>query len=126
MVFDIKEFEDFAEDLKDPSFDAGYVHIEPTYDVLDASGTATRSTRRGSVAAGERFIKATYEAIRNSPVWEKSLLIITWDEHGGFYDHVIPPRPKEPESVDAGTALRSTSSDRGFRQWSCLRSSLAT
>jgi phospholipase C len=31
------------------------------------------------------------EAIRNSPVWDTSLLIITYDEHGGFYDSVAPP-----------------------------------
>src|SRR5262245_56179973 len=35
VASDIREFEDLAEDLKDPSFDAGYVHIEPSYDVLD-------------------------------------------------------------------------------------------
>ncbi|MDB5875795.1 MAG: phosphoesterase, partial [Ramlibacter sp.] len=39
---------------------------------------------------GERVIKETYEAIRNSPHWESSMLIITYDEHGGFYDHVAP------------------------------------
>jgi phospholipase C len=85
-----REFEDFARDLQDPSFDAGYIHIEPSYDALDDFEDGNSQHPNGSVAAGERFIKATYEAIRNSPVWEKSLLIITWDEHGGFYDHVIP------------------------------------
>jgi phospholipase C len=29
--------------------------------------------------------------VRASPNWEKTLLIITYDEHGGFYDHVPPP-----------------------------------
>ena len=93
VLFDIREFEDFAEDLKDPSFDAGYVHIEPDYDALFGfgGGNSQHPSGRGSVAAGERLIKAVYEVIRNSPVWEKSLLIITWDEHGGFYDHVVPP-----------------------------------
>lgn len=42
------------------------------------------------VTAGERLIKDTYEAIRNSKLWETSMLIVTWDEHGGFYDHVRP------------------------------------
>ena len=41
--------------------------------------------------AGEKLIKDVYEAIRNSPLWEKSMLLITYDEHGGFYDHVKPP-----------------------------------
>ena len=39
-----------------------------------------------------RFINIThYEAIHNSPHWESSLLIINYDEHGGFYDHAVPP-----------------------------------
>jgi phospholipase C len=45
------------------------------------------------VYGGEGLIKAMYEAIRNSPVWDTSLLIITYDEHGGFYDSVPPPPP---------------------------------
>ena len=93
---DIREFEDFKKDLKDPSFDAGFVHIEPSYDALDHFEDGNSQHPNGSVAAGERFIKDTYEAIRSSPeVWDKSLLIITWDEHGGFYDHV-PPGPAKP------------------------------
>jgi phospholipase C len=93
VLRDITDFEDFTEDLKDPSFDAGYVHIEPKYDAIFGfgDGNSQHPDGRGSVAAGERLIKAVYEAIRSSPVWEESLLIITWDEHGGFYDHVIPP-----------------------------------
>ena len=91
-----RDFEDFKEDLKDPHFDAGYVHIEPAYGVLPfTEGNSQHPNYPGGVAAGERFIKATYEAIRNSPVWKDSLLIITWDEHGGFYDHVTPgPAPR--------------------------------
>ena len=41
---------------------------------------------------GQIFIKGVYDALRsNADVWRKTLLIITYDEHGGFYDHVIPP-----------------------------------
>lgn len=40
---------------------------------------------------GELLIKQVYNAVRNSPQWNTTLLIITFDEHGGFYDHVPPP-----------------------------------
>jgi phospholipase C len=41
---------------------------------------------------GQIFIKGVYDTLRsNADVWRKTLLIITYDEHGGFYDHVIPP-----------------------------------
>jgi len=43
------------------------------------------------VAEGEKFIKRIYEALRASPVWNETLFIITYDEHGGFYDHVPTP-----------------------------------
>ena len=36
-------------------------------------------------------MKLVYEAIRNSNYWTDSMLVITFDEHGGFYDHVPPP-----------------------------------
>jgi phospholipase C len=49
-----------------------------------------------STYGGEGLIKQTYEAIRNSPVWQRSLLIITYDEHGGFYDSVQPTKATPP------------------------------
>ena len=88
----IEEFEDFAEDLHESDFDARYVFVEPSYDALGSFEDGNSQHPSGSVASGERFLKATYEAIRNSPLWDTSLLIITWDEHGGFYDHVVPPK----------------------------------
>jgi len=38
----------------------------------------------------QRFIRTLVETLVASPKWEKTLLIITYDEHGGFYDHVPP------------------------------------
>jgi phospholipase C len=95
---DTREFgEHFFDDLKDKDFEYSFVHIEPKYfdsygDLIGvdyANGDSQHPL--GSVAAGERLIKKVYEAIRNSPHWESSMLIITYDEHGGFYDHVAPP-----------------------------------
>ena len=40
---------------------------------------------------GERLMKNVYEALRNGPLWNETLYIITYDEHGGYYDHVSPP-----------------------------------
>lgn len=48
------------------------------------------------VVEGERLIKQLYEAIRAGPKWEETLFLITYDEHGGFYDHVTPPREGVP------------------------------
>ncbi len=40
---------------------------------------------------GEEFVKQVYDAVTRSPSWDKTLLVITFDEHGGTYDHVPPP-----------------------------------
>ena len=42
--------------------------------------------------SGQIFLRRVYDALRlNDAIWEKILLIVTYDEHGGFYDHVVPP-----------------------------------
>ncbi|XP_031113136.1 non-specific phospholipase C1 [Ipomoea triloba] len=43
------------------------------------------------VAIGQKFVKEVYETLRASPQWKEMALLITYDEHGGFYDHVPTP-----------------------------------
>ena len=89
-------FGNFALDVKDPNYDAAYTFIEPRYDTLSqqAGRPFVNNSQHpaNSVALGEQVIKDVYDAIRKSPHWNESMLIITWDEHGGFYDHMLPPR----------------------------------
>jgi phospholipase C len=78
-------------------FDVDYTFIEPNYG-LATGGFENGNCQHpiGSMAAGETFIQYVYEAIRNSPVWPQSLLIITYDEHGAFFDHQNPPAATAP------------------------------
>ena len=62
-----------------------------------------------SVLAGEQFIQEVYDALRHGKRWDKTLLVITFDEHGGLYDHVVPPQNATPPE-DPPTA-----GDEGFR-----------
>ena len=48
------------------------------------------------VALGERLIARIYDALRNGAGWERTLFIITFDEHGGIWDHVVPPAAMPP------------------------------
>jgi len=50
----------------------------------------------GSVLLGELYVWQVYDAIRRSPDRDRTLLIITYDEHGGCYDHVAPPQVTAP------------------------------
>ena len=42
--------------------------------------------------AGQKLVLQLFDALARSPAWAKTLLVITYDEHGGFYDHVPPPK----------------------------------
>ncbi|MGH4026138.1 MAG: alkaline phosphatase family protein [Pseudonocardiaceae bacterium] len=87
----------FSGDVAQPSYPAAYTFIEPDYGSFWSNylgGTSQHPL--DDVRGGEQIIKSTYEALRASPLWDRSMLIITWDEHGGFYDHVRPGSAQAP------------------------------
>jgi phospholipase C len=98
--WDAYPYRNFAKDIA-ANYSPRYTFIEPSYgNVLNNSYRGGNSQHPlDDVTSGEKLIKDTYETIRKSPIWNSSLLIITWDEHGGFYDHVAPPK-----AVKAGDA----------------------
>jgi phospholipase C len=53
------------------------------------------------VRAGQDLVLEVYEALAHSPNWENTLLLVVYDEHGGFYDHVAPP--PAPAGSEFGT-----------------------
>lgn len=75
-----------------------YSFIEPRYHDDGASRGNDQHPIHG-VPLGDDLIAQVYEALRASPNWETSLLLITWDEHGGFYDHVLPERTVNPDTT---------------------------
>ncbi|KAL4454684.1 hypothetical protein ABPG74_021889 [Tetrahymena malaccensis] len=70
--------------------------INPNYNNTKSFGLMNDQHPNHSVREGERLMKNVYEALRNGPLWNQTLLIITYDEHGGFYDHVSPPQNGVP------------------------------
>jgi phospholipase C len=73
-----------------------YCFVEPNYSdhESDSGGELIASDQHPDhhVAEGERFIASIYMAIREKPeLWASTALLITYDEHGGTYDHVPPP-----------------------------------
>lgn len=75
---------------------ASYTWIEPKYGIFDNFASGNSQHPRGSVSDGEALISKVYNAVRTSPVWERSVLLVVWDEHGGFFDHVSPPPSVPP------------------------------
>ncbi|HET9897583.1 MAG TPA: alkaline phosphatase family protein [Streptosporangiaceae bacterium] len=65
----------------------------PAFSFLEPSWASTGNSQHPAydVALGEQLMHDVYEAVRGGPGWAQTLLIITYDEHGGCYDHVPPP-----------------------------------
>lgn len=95
-----EKFAEFSQHVNNPNYAPVYTFIEPNYGHAFTYGrdfTCGNSQHpKDDVTSGEKFLKKIYETIRNSPHWNESLLIITYDEHGGFYDHVFPPATVAP------------------------------
>lgn len=94
-------------------------HKGPTYKGPTYKGGSSQHPE-DDPSGGEGLIKAVYEAIRNSPVWNTSLLVIVYDEHGGFYDHVkpgcaIPPGDGIPDGQVTRNALGFDFTQYGVR-----------
>ena len=86
--------------LGQPGYDAAFTFIEPSYGHVIGDGRnfmcGNSQHPLDDVTRGEALIKDVYESIRASQYWDQSLLLITYDEHGGFYDHVPPPSVVKP------------------------------
>jgi phospholipase C len=49
---------------------------------------------------GQQYLASVYNALASSPQWEQSLLVVTYDEHGGFFDHVSPPTTVDDRAAE--------------------------
>ncbi len=94
---EINYLSSFASDLQG-SYPYPYTFIEPHYGDVTGNTYAGGSSQHpmDDVYGGENLLSAVYSAIRNSPYWDTSLLIVTYDEHGGFFDGTAPPPALPP------------------------------
>ena len=87
---------DFKADCKNGRLPE-YSFIEPAYhdqgDVLACDQHPDHDVR-----SGDNFIRQVYQAIRsNDDLWKSTVLVVVWDEHGGIFDHEIPPMVSHPD-----------------------------
>jgi len=96
---------DFENDAKKPGGLPAYSYIEPNYmdslrwgpeNDMHPESHAAELFGISNVGEGEKLVYRVYSAVRDSPDWNKTLLIILFDEHGGCYDHVPPPKTFSP------------------------------
>lgn len=73
--------------------------VDPRYTLID-DGEGNDDHPHADLRAGEHFLGQIFQALSSSPVWDSTVLIVTRDEWGGFFDHVVPPRAIAPNDVD--------------------------
>ncbi|MBO2461370.1 alkaline phosphatase family protein [Actinomadura violacea] len=82
--------------------------VEPGFVGEALPGLSEDEHPLADIRFGQSFLNKVYTAIIDSPNWARTLLVINYDEWGGFFDHVAPPAGPDPRP-DLGTGLR------GFR-----------
>jgi phospholipase C len=86
------EFTDFQKAVQQGTLPS-YVFLEPEW-----SSKGNSQHPNYDVALGEQFLHDIYYTLFGSAIWNKTLLVITYDEHGGCYDHVAPPSAVAPDN----------------------------
>jgi phospholipase C len=94
-----RPFSEFLDDAKLGQLPS-YSFIEPRY-FADAEWPSDMHPPH-NVTYGDQLIASVYNAVRNSPCWNSTMLIVIFDEHGGCYDHVPPSVATRPSSPRAG------------------------
>ncbi|MBV9085654.1 MAG: alkaline phosphatase family protein [Acidobacteriaceae bacterium] len=93
-------FDDFLAACEHDSL-APYSFIEPQYNTSDQGDQVIEASDQHpdhNVSDGERLIRDVHNAIwKNRAVREKTILLVVYDEHGGLYDHVVPPATVSPD-----------------------------
>lgn len=80
-------------------------YVDPPFTFL-GKAVAADDHPHADIRAGEFFLNRIYQAVTTSPAWPRTLLVVVFDEWGGFFDHVLPP---------VGRDVRPAYAQRGFR-----------
>ena len=86
-----------------------YCLVEPDYEHQSEENPQ-------NIVAGEAFAASVINAVMSGPGWDKTVLLWTYDEHGGYYDHVRPPAAIPPDSIAAAVPAGESAYD-GFGRY---------
>jgi len=90
-LFHNKSFNDFFSDAASGNL--------PAFSFLDENFSTTSEEDPQNVVNGEAMMAQVVQAVADSPLWKSTLLVIMYDEHGGYYDHVAPPAAIPPDNI---------------------------
>jgi phospholipase C len=88
--------------------------VDPDLNIsTTGSGSEADEHPPGDIQTGQLFVSQVVQAVMASPQWAHAAILIMHDEHGGFYDHVAPPKACAPDSIAPVLAADDTT-DGGF------------
>jgi phospholipase C len=73
--------------------------VDPRYTILD-DGTGNDDHPHADIRKGDLFLYETFKAVATGPKWANTVFIVNFDEWGGFFEHVAPPRAAAANNVD--------------------------
>jgi phospholipase C len=91
----VATIDQFMKDVREGHLPA-FSFVEPVWIASSKPATSYHPYGGGGTAPGEIALNEIYEALKTGPKWEETLLIITFDEHGGLFDHAPPPYAANP------------------------------
>src|SRR5712692_3465114 len=75
--------------------------LDPTYTLEDdRPGLGDDDHPHADIRRGDAFLARAFHAVATGPLWPRTVFIVNFDEWGGFFDHVSPPRAAAPNMVD--------------------------
>ncbi len=111
----VRPLEDFYRDVEAGDLPE-VTYLDPSY---FAGVEQTDEHPPANPQFGQAFVAEVVDAVMRGPLWSRTALIVTYDEHGGYYDHVPPPSACVPDDFparDSDGSLRADGFDRlGFR-----------
>jgi phospholipase C len=87
----IRKFDRFSTDVA-----AGRL---PQFTFIDPDYITSSEENPQDIQLGERFVAEVVQAVTHARTWKHTALFLTYDEHGGYYDHVPPPPAIPPDSI---------------------------
>jgi phospholipase C len=101
-----KPFDQFLSDAEEGKLPS-VSFVDPKF-TDEGGGTSEDDHPHGDMRAGQYFLNRVYEALSQGPGWDRTVMVINYDEWGGFFDHVVPTVAPD-KTPKQGTGLR------GFR-----------
>src|SRR5207237_6845756 len=87
----VRQFDRFLSDVASD--------LLPPFTFLDPDYTTTSQENPQDIQLGERYVAQVVHALMAAKTWKHTVLFLTYDEHGGYYDHVPPPPAIVPDSI---------------------------